>query len=307
MAYNVNTLPNYVEQNRSDLMSAAVLSPKSATLFSLMPNVKGETTINILDVGVVFQNGRACAFNPAGDDNFTQRSIVPGIVKVNKTWCPKDLLNKYLVNEVSIGAGREVMPFEQKTVTELLAKIGAELEKALWQGNKTSGTGNMAFFDGLATIIAADAASGVIPAGNVITAAAANTVRKRVYDTYEAIPDDAMEEAAIMLSYANYRKLALALMGENLFHYERNVESSMEMTLPGTNTRVIGIPGLTGVDTIYGLVPEEVVYGFDAQDDAQTFKLWFSDDDDLFKFKLEFSAGINYAFPQHVVVNNPNA
>ena len=81
----------------------------------------------------------------------------------------------------------------------------------------------------------------------------------------------------------------------------------MEMTLPGTNTRVIGIPGLTGVDTIYGLVPEEVVYGFDAQDDAQTFKLWFSDDDDLFKFKLEFSAGINYAFPQHVVVNNPNA
>ena len=307
MAYNVQTLPNYVEQNRSDLMSAAVLSPKSATLFSLMPNVKGETTINILDVGVVFQNGRACAFNPAGDDNFTQRSIVPGIVKVNKTWCPKDLLNKYLVNEVSIGAGREVMPFEQKTVTELLAKIGAELEKGLWQGNKTSGTGNMAFFDGLVTIIAADAASGVIPAGNVITAAAADTVRKRVYDTYEAIPDAALEEAAIMLSYANYRQLALDLMEANLFHYERNVESSMEMTLPGTNTRVIGIPGLTGVDTIYGLVPEEVVYGFDAQDDAQTFKLWFSDDDDLFKFKLEFSAGINYAFPQHVVVNNPNA
>ena len=306
MAYNVQTLPNYVEQNRSDLMSAAVLSPKSATLFSLMPNVKGETTINILDVGVVFQNGRACALNPAGDDNFTQRSIVPGIVKVNKTWCPKDLLNKYLVNEVSIGAGREVMPFEQKTVTELLAKIGAELEKSLWQGNKTSGTGNMAFFDGLVTIIAADATSGVIPAGNVITAAAADTVRKRVYDTYEAIPD-AAEEAAIMLSYANYRKLSLALMEANLFHYERNVESSMEMTLPGTNTRVIGIPGLTGVDTIYGLVPEEVVYGFDAQDDAQTFKLWFSDDDDLFKFKLEFSAGINYAFPQHVVVNNPNA
>ena len=307
MAYNVQTLPNYVEQNRSDLMSAAVLSPKSATLFSLMPNVKGETTINILDVGVVFQNGRTCAFNPAGDDNFTQRSIVPGIVKVNKTWCPKDLLNKYLVNEVSIGAGREVMPFEQKTVTELLAKIGAELEKGLWQGNKTSGTGNMAFFDGLVTIIAADATSGVIPAGNVITAAAADTVRKRVYDTYEAVPADALKEAAIMLSYANYRKLALALMEANLFHYERNVESSMEMTLPGTNTRVIGIPGLTGVDTIYGLVPEEVVYGFDAQDDAQTFKLWFSDDDDLFKFKLEFSAGINYAFPQHVVVNNPNA
>lgn len=307
MAYNVNSLPNYVEQNRGDLMSAAVLSPKSTTLFSLMPNVKGETTINILDVGVVFQNGKACAFNPAGDDTFTQRSIVPGIIKINKTWCPKDLLNKYLVNEVSIGAGREVMPFEQKTVTELLAKIGAELEKALWQGNKTSGTGNLAFFDGLSTIIAADVASSVIPAANVITAAAADTVRKRVYDTYEAIPDAALEEAAIMLSYANYRKLALALMEANLFHYERNVESSMEMTLPGTNTRVIGIPGLTGVDTIYGLVPEEVVYGFDAQDDAQTFKLWFSDDDDLFKFKLEFSAGINYAFPQHVVVNNPNA
>lgn len=307
MAYNVNSLPNYVEQNRSELMSAAVLSPKSATLFSLMPNVKGETTINILDVGVVFQNGRSCGFNAAGDDTFTQRSIVPGIVKVNKTWCPKDLLNKYLVNEVSVGAGRETMPFEQKTMTELLAKIGAELEKALWQGNTTSGTGNMAFFNGLATIIAADALSGVIPSANVINAASADTVKKRVYDTYEAIPDAALQDAAIMLSYANYRKLALALMEANLFHYERNVESSMEMVLPGTNTRVIGIPGLTGENHIYSLVPEEVVYGFDQQDDAQTFKLWFSDDDDLFKFKLEFSAGVNYAFPQHVVVNNPNA
>lgn len=305
MAFSISSLPDYTEQNRSELLSAAVLSPKSSTIFSLMPGVKGPTTINLLNTGVTFQSASSCGFNASGDDTITQRTITPALVKINKEWCPKALVAKYLVNEVSIGAGREELPFEQKIMTDVLAKVGAELEKALWQGNTTSGSGNMAFFNGLCTTISADVTSTAIPSGNVSTALSTDTVYKRVYDTYMAIPDNVLQDSAIFMSYANYRNFMNGVMDKNFFHYERNVDGTMETILPGTNTRVIGIPGLTGVNTIYSMVPEEVVYGFDTEDDAQTFSLWYSQDNDTFRLKIEFSAGINYAFPAHIIVNKP--
>jgi hypothetical protein len=85
MAFTVTSLPNYVEQNRSALITAAVLAAKSARLFTPMPDVKGPTTLNLLDVAVNFQSGEACGFTPSGDDVLSQRTLTPGIIKVNKS------------------------------------------------------------------------------------------------------------------------------------------------------------------------------------------------------------------------------
>lgn len=306
MGFSVNSLPNYVEQNRSKLISASVLAPKSAALFTPLPNVKGPTTLNLMSLGVVFANGNACNFTAAGDDVLSQRTLVPGIIKVNKSWCEEVLRAKYTVHEVETGAGKEVLSFEEKIITDLIAKIGAENEKALWQGDKTNGTGNLAFYDGLATIINADVTNSVIPAGNVITAASTDTAYQRVRDVYGLIPDEALANAVICLSYADFRELIGDIVNANLYHYERNIDERMEIVLPGTNTRVIGIPGLAGRHRIYAFEPEQVAYGFDAPDDINTFKLWFSDDNDEFRFKLKFAAGVQYAFPDRIVVGIPN-
>lgn len=307
MAFDVSKLPDYTEQNRSDLMIAAVLAAKSTSLFTKQSGVVGPTTINLLDLGVTFQDGTACGFNASGDDTFSQRTINPGVVKVNKSFCPKALRTKYLAHEVEVGAGRETMPFEQKVLQGIVAKIGAELEKALWNGNKASGTGNLSFFDGLVTLINADVTSKAIPTTNVIKAAASDSIYKRVKDVYAAIPDEVLADSAILLNYANYRALVLALMEQNLYHYERNVDESMEMTLPGTNTRVIGVPGLTGVNKVLAMPLEEVVYGFDNDGDESTFDFWYSKDNQEFRLNVCFSAGVQYAYPQHIIVGNPNA
>lgn len=303
MAYTVSSLPNYVEQNRSALISASVLAAKSTRLFNLMPNVKGATTLNLLDVGVTFASGASCGFTAAGDDVLTQRTLTPGIIKVNKSWCPKVLLAKYLANEVEIGAGREQLPFEEKMMADIIAKVGAENEKALWQGDTVSGTGNLQFYNGLATIINADITGGTIT--NTTTAANTDTIMARVYAVYNLIPDEVMADAVICLSYANFRKLSLAIMSENLYHYKEDISNDMELILPGTNTRVIGIPGLVGRDRIYAFNPNEVVYGFDAADDIETFRLWYSEDNDEFRFRLQFAAGVQYAFPNRIAVGIP--
>lgn len=286
--YNVSALPDYVEQHRSELISAAVLAPRSTSLFRLMPNVKGPTTLNLVDVGVNLQEGNTCGFTPDSPDVFSQRTLNPFIFKVNKEWCPLDLLNTYLAHEVEIGAGRETLPFEEKFVADILAKVGMEVELKLWNQMKT--------------IIGNDT--------NVIGIAihGIDTFYDAVKDVYMAIPAASLRDSAILMSYASYRSLVMELMEKNLYHYERNVDDSMEMILPGTNTRVIAVPGIVDDITdgekrppIYAMNLKHVFYGFDAEDDIRNFRLWYSDDADMFRFKMRGAVGVQYAFSNEVV------
>lgn len=280
--YDVSALPEYVEQHRSELISAAVLAPRSTSLFRLMPNVKGPTTLNLVDVGVQLQNGSTCGFTPNSPDVFSQRTLVPSIFKVNKEWCPLDLLNTYLAHEVEIGAGRETLPFEEKFVADILAKVGMEVENKIWNQ--------------LGTILGSD--SGIIaPAAQSFS-----TVFDMVKAAYMAIPAASLRDSAIMMSYSNYRSLVMELMGMNLYHYERNVDDSMEMILPGTNTRVIAVPGITADNKVYAMNLKHVFYGFDAEDDIRNFRLWYSDDADMFRFKMRGAVGVQYAFSNEVVI-----
>lgn len=306
MAFNVTALTEYVNEHRSELMAAAVIAFRSSTLFELMPEVKGKTALNLLSAPVTFQNGDSCGFNASGNVTFTQRMIDPGVIKVNESYCPKTLRKYYMQNEVKLGAGRETMPFEEKIMSLIIANIGAEMEKAFWQGNKTSGTGNLAFFDGLHTILAADVANSVIASSAVHQASASDTVYDRVKTLAEVVPDAVGNRMKFYMSTSNYRKLAMLIVNKNLFHYERNVDSDdMRMIFPGTDLEVIGVAGLAGVNNIYGLIPEEVAYGFDSENDVESFDLWYSKDNDEFRFKCQWAAGVQYAFPQDVLVGTP--
>lgn len=285
--YDVSALPSYVEQHRSELISAAVLAPRSTSLFRLMPNVKGPTTLNLVDVGVNLQRGYTCGFTPDSPDVFSQRTLTPFIFKVNKEWCPLDLLNTYLAHEVEIGAGRETLPFEEKFVADILAKVGMEVEIKLW--------GILNYIIGSDTDII-----------NVNITDMTASVFDMVKAAYMNIPAASLRDSAILVSYGTYRSLVMELMEKNLYHYERNVDNSMEMILPGTNTRVIAVPGIeddpeASTPAIYAMNLKHVFYGFDAEDDIRNFRLWYSDDADMFRFKMRGAVGVQYAFSNEVV------
>ena len=301
MAFNINSLPNYVEQNKSELMTNVVLSAPSIDEFSMMPDVKGPTTLNLMSNEIKFQNGIACGFNPDGDTVLSQRTIEPGIMKVNMQWCPKDLIAKYTVHEVMLKAGRETLPFEAKIMEDLTANIGYELEKAIWQADKTDGTGNLAFFNGLGKLIKDDITSGLITA--VTTSTASETMVERIKKIYMSVPEKSQERVNIYVSPANFRKYVLELVDKNMFHYTPEIDYSMQVMIPGTSTTVKAMPGLIGVNEIYALVPQEVVYGFDEYSDYSDYKIWYSDDNDLFRFRVYFAAGLQYIWPENIAVN----
>ena len=299
-------LKEYINQNSTELIAKSVFAPMSTTLFKVQTGVKAETAINLLDTTVTFGDGKECGLDPISAQTISQRTIVPGFMKVVLKYCQKDFYNTFASHLTNVAAGRETLPFEQYFIEDVIKNIGKELEVAIWQGDKDvlNTNPNTNKFDGLLTIIDKEVTAGNIT--NIYNGTTQNTMLKRVWAVYNAIPEEKLFDEVIYMNNANFRALVKELVDANMYHYERNVDQSMDIILPGTMTHIKAVSGLTGKDTIVALDPAHVVYGTDLENDFETFKFWFSDDDDMFKLLVEFAAGIQIALPNEVVLSKNN-
>lgn len=295
-------LKNYLDVNKDQLIMDTIFNSKSSKLFTLQTGVKAETAIVRLDSTVAFANDN-CAFEAQGSDTFTNRTLVPNFIKVNKQYCDKDLLRTWKASEVRISAtNNDSIPFEQEILEQNGKVISAEIEKLLWQGDKTNGTGNMAYADGLVTLINNDINNSVIPAGNVI-AKGSDTLWNRVKKVWLALPANIADKATIVMSITNYKNLIAEMADANMYHIFEQYDGEYRFRLPYANIDVIGIEGLEGVDTIYGVVLDEIYYGVDLENDNEDVDFYFDKSDRNFKYVCEFVVAVQYAFPEHIFIN----
>ena len=293
---NVSSLTQYVDEQRLPLIRKAVLAPKSADLFNLQTGVKSKAALNILTTSVVFGDGSACGWNPNGTNTLSQREIEVGKVKVNMNFCDRTLLDYWAGYEVKVAAGKEVLPFEEAFVADILAHVNEEVEKAIWQGDK-EGSGNLTIFDGLLKILNAE--SGVIKKAAV----SGNNIAQEVYDAYANIPLEILHTASIVCGEDTFRAYIGELNSANLYHYDPKVDEGMSIVIPGTSTRIYGVPGLNGTKKIIaGDLKGNFFYGTDLEGDQEVFDLWYSKDNQEFRLAIKFNAGVQVAFPDQVVV-----
>lgn len=287
----ISSLPAYVEQNRLPLIAKAVLSAKSASLFTLQTGVKGPTAINLISTDVQFGDGTACGWDEKGTSTLSQRTIDPLIAKVNVAFCDKKLIGKWAQSQVRIAAGQEVLPFEEEFCNGIVDGIKAKIEKLIWQGDSD----NDAEFDGILKIAKADAS--VIDVEYQANDIAYNKVKA----VHAAIPSEVYDKASIFVGTDLFRQLTQELVEANLYHYNFN-DASYEMMLPGTTIIVYGVHGLDGTDNIVAAPRDEVFYGTDLEGDEEVFELFYSKDNREFRFAAEFATGVQYAFGDHVVL-----
>lgn len=293
---NVSSLTQYVDEQRLPLIRKAVLAPKSADLFNLQTGVKSKAALNILTTSVVFGDGAACGWNPNGTNTLSQREIEVGKVKVNMNFCDRTLLDYWAGYEVKVAAGKEALPFEEAFVADILAHVNEEVEKAIWQGDK-EGSGNLTIFDGLLKILNAE--SGVIKKAAV----SGNNIAQEVYDAYASIPLEILHTASIVCGEDTFRAYIGELNSANLYHYDPKVDEGMSIVIPGTSTRIYGVPGLNGTKKIVaGDLKGNFFYGTDLEGDQEVFDLWYSKDNQEFRLAIKFNAGVQVAFPDQVVV-----
>lgn len=291
MAFDVKTLPDYVQQNANELIVKSVATGKTVEMLTLLADVVGPRSINKLTASAVFQDGKGCGFNPSGDAYLSQRVLTPRILKVNEEFCPDVLIDKYTASLVNVGAGRENLPYETQVANEIVASVNEQLETMIWQGDSENGVA----FDGFIKLMQAD--TDVIKLKDI--AGAYNALKA----TYMAIPSSIISKSdtVIFCGEDTFRAFIQDLIAANLYHYNPS-DVNMEYVLPGTGTRVIGVAGLNETGKIVATRLSNLFYGTDLMTDKDEWKLWFDEGDDIFKLKIKFAAGVQYGFGEEIVM-----
>ena len=293
----ITSLPNYVEEKRDSLIAEAVLGAKSAKLFTLETDVKDSKALTLLATGVAFGDGGSCGWDNAGTQTLSQRIIKVGKLKVNMSFCEREMLSKWMGSEVRVAAGAESLPFETTFTSELINSINEAVETAIYQGDTASSNVNLKHFDGLLKILGAEA--GVVD----VNVATESTALDKVREIYYAIPERAFTrgEVVILVGMDTFRGLVGNMVDKNLYHYNPGTPEG-EVVLPGTNCRVIGVNGLNGTKKAIAASLKNIYFGTDMLNDMETFKLWYSDDNQEFRLDVKFNAGVQVAFPDEVVL-----
>lgn len=298
LSYNVNSLPDYVDQMRPELIAKSVIGAKSADLFTLMTGVKGPTALNLISSEIEFGDGSACGWTEAGTTTLSQAVLTPRALKINMGICDKTLLDKWANYLVKVQANKldSDLPFEEYFLDDVIKNVKAGIETMIYQGDASDTSA--VEFDGLLNILAA---------GSPITTTTTGTAYQFVKDIAMAMPAAILdkEDLVILVGMDIYRDYIQDLVTANFYHYDpKNGEN--EYMLPGTNIRVIGVNGLNGTNKGIGASLSNLFYGVNLEDGDEVFDLWYSKDNREFRLAIEFVAGVQVAFDSEVVLGTKN-
>ena len=297
---DTSKLKSYTEEHRLPLLRNAVIGGKSAKLFNLQTGVKGSTALNLLDTTIQFGDGSACGWNEAGKTSLSQRVITPGYPKVNLSLCDKQLLKYWTNYEVRIAANQKTLPFEEDFMNGIVEGVAATLEKAIWQGDTASGDANLNKFDGIVKIAGAASVAGT-------TTYNAASISTTLNDMYNALPSAAFSKGEVVayISESDYRKYIQELIANGnlvITNGVNDISMPESVLIPGTNVRVYGVAGLDGVQKAYMSYKDNFVFGTDMEGDEEKLEMWYSQDNREFRVAIEFTAGVQIAFPDMLVV-----
>ena len=290
-------IKGYVDESNESLIAKTVLGGQSVSLFGLQTGVKGDTAINLLDTDVELQSALDCGFTPKGSNKISRRILKPVYLKVNMQWCDKNFLDTYALHMVKIAAGMKTLPYAEEFTAGIVARVNESLETMLYQGVADVGKTE---FDGLITLLGKE--STAIKVGTNT-----GTAYEKLLKVYNAVPEVAhKDDLVILVAPSLYREFVQELVKANMYHYDAN-DANAQTYLPGTSVPVIPVEGLipttanAGKEFIIALRKSNVIYGTDMANDQEKFDFWYSADDQVFKLAIEFTAGVQVAYPEEIV------
>ena len=304
MALDLSGLSAYTDEQKMELVRASLLGGKTLSTISVQPNIKSSAAINILSSTPLWAAG-ACGWSAAGTTTLDQRVITVAPIKKNEAICLDDLEAYWMQTKMRAGSYNEEIPFEQQYSEELAEQTAKFIDELAWQGD-TGGSGNLALADGLIKIIDAE---GAVVTGTALALDAANII-DAIDEMVAAIPADAVasDDLVLFMGYDKYRLYAKALRDANLFHYTGAEGDNFEMFVPGTNVKVIATTGLNntgvaGAGRIFLGEASNFFAGTDLLNDAEDFRIFYSEDNDEVRVIQKMKIGFQIAFPERIVSN----
>jgi hypothetical protein len=297
MSYNLAGLSTYTNQQTLPLITKSLFNARTISLINKQVGVKYVSALNLLDTTTAFTYGNTCGFNGSGNTtDFTQRNLTAVHVKVHEAMCPKALEQYWMQTQLTAGSMPTTIPFEQVYAEQKVASIQKTLETAVWQG--TGGSGSIT---GFASIFASASVTDLNTISFTYASLATASNAIILLNTIEAgISNDirGYDDVAIFCGIDVFTKIKQGLVAENYFNisYLNGVEN-YELTLPGSNIKLIGVNGLNGLYDLYVGRLSHFVFGTDLLNEEERFEIFYAKEADEVRFVAEFKAGVQIAFP----------
>ena len=300
----VSSLPAYVENNKEVLIkNFALVGGDTRKRIGVQTGVKKDAYLNYIDLAPAYADGLDCGFSASGTATVTQKTIETAVIKSNMTICPQTLRGKWA--EYLVKNSNDSLPFEQYVIEGILNNVSKDVETMIWQGDKTkTSDGVRKWFNGFLAQFASD--------GDVIDVDIDDlTPSEAIQEVYMHMTEESLERGGVIfVSPAIFRAFTADLVSRNLYNYGVANEYANEIVLPGTGVKVVKAAGLAlpyNNDDSYqpvaiiGTFADNLVFGCDMESDLEELKLWFSEDNDEFRLKIRFNAGVAYHFGEHIV------
>ena len=317
MALSFSNLSAYTRQSVKPLLTSAVFGARTQEMIMkggiVIPNVKSSEAIPLMDTDAVFGT-QSCSFDASGTTTFSQRTVTVGKIKVEEKICPKDLEAYFTQEALKAGSTYEDFgntDFQKAFLDKKNARIASQLETALWQGDTASGntTANTNKFDGLIKLI--DAGSPVDAnvsgytglSGSAQATITASNVIACTEGIYKAIPVAVLNKGDVKIFVGDdwYRLLIMAYRALNLYAYNPQDKADRVFTLPGTDIEVVPVNGLNTTGDAYAISVSNIALAVDLVDEENSYKMWYSEDNNDVRYRVEFKMGVNVAFTTECV------
>lgn len=313
MALSFSGLSAYTKQLVKPLLTSAVFDAKTQQLIMsngvVLTGVKSSASIPLMDTDAVFGT-QSCSFDASGTTTFSQRTVTVGKIKVEEKICPKDLEAYFTQEALRAGSTYEDFgnsDFQKAFLDKKNARIAAQLETAIWQGDTGSGTANLNKFDGLIKLIDAGSpvdanVSGFTGVATITTITQSNVIAA-TEGIYKAIPVEVLNKGDVKIFVGNdwYRLLIMAYRALNLFAYNPQDSNARSFILPGTDIEILAVNGLNGTGDAYAISLSNIAMAVDLEDEETNYKMWYSEDNNDVRFRVEFKLGVNVAYTSECV------
>ena len=316
MAFSLSTMTAYIEENKADLITKAILGAKTLGLgVDIRTGIKSSAKIPVLESTVPFQ-AAACSFTSSGTTTINQIEIATVGIQFAEQFCLNDLNVYFTQKYLPAGANVDSMSIAQNIIDRKIAQVAKNVEQMIWQG-KTTYTNSTVLKQMNGWLATIDAGSPVAATQSTLNSTNVLTIFD---DIYSKVPAAAIANEPIVAfcGYDTFRTLAAKITSTYGIYGSQyttdNVWNNWELMYPGTNMKVVAVPGMNNdnaVDT--GVLPTAVknriiatyasnlVYGTDLQSDTENMEAWYSKDDRVWKLFGAFRAGVAVKFIDHVV------
>lgn len=310
MALDLSGINTYTDELSHELITQAVAQAETlATGVTVIEGIKHSQALNYFNTDAIFQPD-GCGFTPSGTTPLEQKTLTVCPIKVEEALCPKDYNSYWAALKAPKGSKDDALVFAEAYTAKKAKLIAEKNDKLLWQGDTSASPADLC--DGWLKLIEASSEKITVTGGDfspAYTSITANNVLEIMYAAEAKLPDRirSKDNLVMYVSKAVFRLFTQAMINANSYYQSPKEGVNFEAYLLGTNVKVVGINGLTGVnDKMVLTYADNLVVGTDLVDEVEggNMELWYSKDNRELRFSASWKIGVQIYFEDEVVYVN---